>query len=447
MTAEQWRAVWKLYQSGSSLSHDRLLSFVDSATDDPQVRDAVLAMFDPAQTSGGLDRIGQKIGRYVVIGRLGHGGMGEVYAARDPDLDRSVAVKLLLASVADRSIHEARAASALNHPNIVTVYEVIPAASGVAIVMELVDGMALRHLCGSQLPVDQAAHLGEQIARALAAAHARGIVHCDIKPENLMVRLDGFIKVLDFGLSRDLGFTASTSARAAGTLRYMSPEQSRGEAPTPESDVFSLGIVLYELTTGTHPFASESIFDVLQSLNHGEPVAPSSLNGFVPVEISALILATLSKDPRQRPTAAEVARALESRRYSSPAGTAKSARGGLPVGDAGTKRKNGNRGRALSWSVAAAAVVVAIIAVQAAWRATRHASLPLARFSIELPQFSLLSQEIMPGSGVALSPDGRRIVYTGRATDGTVALYTRTLDREQVTPLPGTDGAYGPFFS
>src|SRR5205823_10298002 len=137
--------------------------------------------------------------------------------------------------------------SALNHPNIITIYEVIHATSRLAIVMELVDGMALRQLCGSPLPLDRVLHMGEQIARALAAAHARGIVHCDIKPENLMVRQDGFVKVLDFGLARDLSSTISSSVAAAGTLRYMSPEQSRGEVPSSASDIFSLGLVLYEL--------------------------------------------------------------------------------------------------------------------------------------------------------------------------------------------------------
>src|SRR5207237_7032274 len=133
---------------------------------------------------------------------------------------------------------EGKAASALNHPNIVTIYEVIHATSRLAIVMELVEGMSLRHLCGSPLPVDRVLHLGEQVARAMAAAHAHGIVHCDIKPENLMVRPDGIVKVMDFGLARDLGSTMTSSFPAAGTLRYMSPEQSRGDLPAPASDIF-----------------------------------------------------------------------------------------------------------------------------------------------------------------------------------------------------------------
>ena len=169
--------------------------------------------------------------------------------------------------------------------------------SGLAIVMELVDGMSLRQLCGSPLPVDRVLHLGEQVARALGAAHARGIVHCDIKPENLMVRQDGFVKVLDFGLAQDLSSIASSSILPAGTLRYMSPEQSRGEAPLAASDVFSLGIVLYEISTGAHPFESGSLFDGLKALNETAPRPPSSRNAFVPPHLDALILQNVGEGP------------------------------------------------------------------------------------------------------------------------------------------------------
>jgi serine/threonine protein kinase len=331
MTNPQWQAAWQLYQSGSSFPPEQARSFLNRATDDPKVRNMVLAMLDKSPASEsfdgtGLNRIGQKLGRYILTSLLGQGGMGEVYAARDPELNRSVAVKVLAGSTlgqvsppagpaprVDRFIGEAKAASALNHPNIVTIYEVLHAPSGLAIVMEVVEGVALRQLCGSPVPVDRLLHLGEQTARALGAAHARGIVHCDIKPENLMVRHDGLVKVLDFGLARDLSSIISGSNVAGGTLRYMSPEQSRGESPSAASDVFSLGIVLFELATGVHPFESKSVFDGLKALNHTEPPLPSSLNPFLPEHMDTLILRMLAKDPELRPKATEVAQILGSR--------------------------------------------------------------------------------------------------------------------------------------
>jgi serine/threonine protein kinase len=262
-------------------SPEEVQEFLDAA--DPSVRDALMELMRHNEGADNLDRIGQRVGRYVLTGRLGEGGMGEVYAARDSELGRFVAVKILAppngsSSPVDRFIQEAKAASALNHPNIVTIHEVIQSSSRLAIVMELVDGISLRQLCGSPLPTDRILHLGEQMARALAAAHARGIIHCDIKPENLMVRPDGFVKIMDFGLARDLSSITSTTVLPAGTLRYMSPEQSRGEAPSRASDVFSLGIVLYELAAGIHPFERGSIFETLQALNADPPPVPSSRN-------------------------------------------------------------------------------------------------------------------------------------------------------------------------
>jgi Tol biopolymer transport system component/serine/threonine protein kinase len=316
MTDAQWQSVWKLYQSSKSVAPDQLAAFLNSAAEDPEVRAEVLSMLQGSGTAGALDRVGQKIGRYVLTSRLGEGGMGEVFAARDSELGRMVAVKLLASSATGdavaRFIQEAKAASALNHPNIITIYEVIHSSSRVAIVMELVDGMPLRQLCGAPLPVDRVLHIGEQIARALAAAHARGIVHCDLKPENLMVRPDGIVKVLDFGLAQDLSSAPSRSVLPAGTLRYMSPEQSCGETASAASDIFSLGIVLYELASGVHPFERGSIFDTLKALNEASPAAPSSRNTFVPPQLDKVILRMLARDSGQRPGAAEVAQAFES---------------------------------------------------------------------------------------------------------------------------------------
>ncbi len=316
MTDQQWQAVWQLYQTCCSVSPEKLREALDESRDD-EVREAVLAMLGTMAVEN-LDLVGQRIGRYVLTACLGEGGMGEVYAAKDSELERSVAVKLLArpgggeAPAVARFIREAKAASALNHPNIVTIYEVVHSESRFAIVMELVDGVSLRAYCGSRQPVDRVLRLGAQVARALAAAHREGIVHCDIKPENIMVREDGVLKVLDFGLAQDLLSKESSSILPAGTLRYMQPEQLRGEAISTASDVFCLGIVLYELATGTHPFERGSIFDTMKAVNESVPRAPSAANSYAPPQLDALILRMLAKEPGRRPGAAEVARVLES---------------------------------------------------------------------------------------------------------------------------------------
>src|SRR5262245_28490727 len=240
-------------------------------------------MSEPFATAGGSpspsrktrDWSGTTFANYRVVRVLGQGGMGDVLLAEDLRLNRKVAVKILPSEYTNdperlrRFLQEARAASALNHPNIVSIYDVGEADIGRYIVMEYVAGRTLRDWCGQPVEFEQISNCGEQIARALVAAHAAGIVHRDIKPENIMVREDGYVKVLDFGLARLTGFEGQGSldrtvagqtseGRLLGTIRYMSPEQGRGEVVGSATDIFSLGIVLYELATGNHPFAAQT---------------------------------------------------------------------------------------------------------------------------------------------------------------------------------------------
>lgn len=415
MTPQQWQTAWRLYQSCVNISPNNLQAFLRSATGDAEVRDAILNLLDRTRAVESLDRIGRRIGRYVLTGRLGAGGMGEVYAAQDSELGRPVAVKLVgrpeagESSPVARFIQEAKAASALNHPNIVTIYEVIHADSRLAIVMELVDGMSLRELCGSPLPVDRVLHIGQQIARALAAAHARGIVHCDIKPENLMLRPDGFVKVLDFGLAQDLSSNASTSMVPAGTLRYMSPEQSRGEPASPASDVFCLGIVLYELTSGSHPFERGSIFDTLKALNEAEPLRPSSRNAFVPPQHDALLLRMLAKDPSQRPAMSEVARMLASHFSNQPSGlafppNADSISPGKPPASVASKAAARAAGK--RWWIGVAALMLLALAGGVSWWAfTGRRDIAFE----PIPLTTLQGSEEAP----SFSPDGSQVAYRG----------------------------------
>jgi tetratricopeptide (TPR) repeat protein/predicted Ser/Thr protein kinase len=257
-------------------------------------------------------------GPYEVLNALGRGGMGEVYRARDTRLEREVALKFLDDPDFDRVVREARAASALNHPNIVTVYEIGEAGGRRFIVMEFVNGRTLRQLLDTHEAAARFAPLAAQVAQALAAAHAAGIIHRDLKPENIMVRDDGYVKVVDFGLARRMpGATANTLTREstveqllAGTPRYMSPEQVRSEPTTSASDIFSFGVVAYEWITGRHPFSQGSVIDLLHAITSEEPLGPSRITPDISPALEALILEMLQKDPLRRPNAAEIVERL-----------------------------------------------------------------------------------------------------------------------------------------
>jgi predicted ATPase len=254
---------------------------------------------------------------YDLLREIGRGGMGVVYQAHEPSLGRHVALKFLPPEYAgdpdrlERFRHEARTASALNHPHICTVHALGEHDGRPFLVMELIEGVTLQALAEHRPGVAEVARLVGQAAKALAAAHAAGVVHRDVKPENIMVRPDGYVKVLDFGLARSLpSLTEPGQAVLAGTLAYLAPEQARGEPAASASDVFALGVVLYQLATGRHPFEADSARGVLQALATRPPVPPSRLNTEISAPLDGLIAAMLHKDARLRPTAAEVAASL-----------------------------------------------------------------------------------------------------------------------------------------
>jgi serine/threonine protein kinase len=267
------------------------------------------------------------VSHYRIVSKLGAGGMGEVWLAEDTRLGRKVALKLLPVEFTEdservrRFTQEAKAASALNHPNIISVYDIGESETGRFIVMEFVAGRTLRVVIAKDNSLETFFALGAQMARALSAAHAAGITHRDIKPDNIMVRDDGYVKMLDFGLARLLPATASdpeamtlaqqtTPGTVMGTLAYMSPEQASGQTVGSASDVFALGIVLYELATGSHPFKSESMLGYLHAITSKVPPSMTSLKSHLPAALDDLILSMLDKDANSRPMAAEVAQAL-----------------------------------------------------------------------------------------------------------------------------------------
>jgi predicted ATPase/predicted Ser/Thr protein kinase len=268
----------------------------------------------------------QTLSHYRIISKLGAGGMGEVYLGEDTKLDRKVALKVLPdhytkdESRLRRFIKEAKTASALNHPNIITIYDVGEDDGHHFIAMEYVQGRTLRAVMNDRFSPDLLAPVGKQVAAALAVAHAAGIIHRDIKPENIMVRDDGYVKVLDFGLARlssadDSAATIDSvihtnPGMVIGTPAYMSPEQATGKPLANTTDIFSLGAVFYEMVTGQKPFQSPTPVGTLHAVIYEQPLPPSRLNTNLQPAIELLILRMLDKSPLLRPAAGEIAATL-----------------------------------------------------------------------------------------------------------------------------------------
>jgi serine/threonine-protein kinase len=248
---------------------------------------------------------GRQISGYEIGAPVGVGGMGEVYRARDRRLGRDVAFKVLEPTIAAdpeyrrRFEHEAQSASALNHPNIVTIYSVAEEGDVTFITMELVQGQTLRQVMAAPMPLASALDVSVQLASALCAAHAVGIVHRDLKPENIMLTPDGLVKVLDFGIARRAG-APGDEGTTIGTLGYMSPEQARGDPAGPASDQFAFGAILYEMLTGRHAFQRESRSETLSAIVNAEPPPVQSLNPRVPVPLRQIVARCLSKSPDAR---------------------------------------------------------------------------------------------------------------------------------------------------
>jgi serine/threonine protein kinase/tetratricopeptide (TPR) repeat protein len=262
------------------------------------------------------------IGPYALEKRLGAGGMGEVYQAYDQRLDRRVAVKVIRSgqtaseTARERFRREARAVGRLSHPSIVQIHDIVETEEGDAIVMELILGESLAHrVAGGPLTVAEATRIGRQIAEGLAVAHERGIVHRDLKPENIMLAESGQAKILDFGLAKQLEGEVSLTQdqRVVGTFRSMSPEQARGFAVDARSDLFSLGILLYEMLAGKSPFEASSTLDTLTRICAHRQAPLREGNPAIPEPLSALVDQLLEKEPSRRPLSArEVAAALAS---------------------------------------------------------------------------------------------------------------------------------------
>jgi TolB-like protein len=367
----------------------------------------------------------QKVGGYILLAKLGAGGIGEVWKARDPRLNRVVALKFIAAErpglypVRDL-LREARAASALNHPNIVTIFEVGGGEESAYLAMEYVEGETLRaRLKRPPLPAEEALEIAQQIVAGLAAAHRHGIVHRDLKPENIMLRVDGLVKLMDFGLAKVVpwgekgaaspatGSLATDSGAIVGTLTYLSPEQARGHAVSPASDVFSFGIIFYELLTGEHPFQADTAVDTLTAILSKEPASVSAKSPAVPPAVSAIAARALEKDSSRRyPSGAELSADLKQAMSAQAASTR--AAGPRPA----VRQKP-------RWMQAVGVALIAGILSLAVWRirppaggtALRTQSIAVMNFRAapEDQNAATLAQELPEELGTALSKTGLQI--------------------------------------
>jgi Tol biopolymer transport system component len=452
MSAERWRRIEELFHEAADLApipraeflsrvcvgDDELRRQVESLLDNDKSKDDVLeAAVAEAVDQLPDDLLGQQIGPYVVTELLGAGGMGEVYRARDTKLERSVAIKVLPAALAQdperlaRFEREAKVLAALNHPNIAQIYGI----EDRALVIELVDGQTLQ----GPLPIETALNYAKQIADALEAAHEKGIIHRDLKPANIMVTPEGVVKVLDFGLaavaqssdpskpanSPTLTISPTRAGMILGTAAYMSPEQAAGKPVDKRADIWSFGVVLWEMLTGKGLFGGETISHTLAAVLTKEPDLRQ-----VPVKTRRLLQSCLEKNPRRRlRDIGDVGLLLEE---------------GEPPTTAPSRSLLGSMG----WiAIASVAIVAAGVAGWGWWRATRPRERPLVRLNVDWGADISLPSPTAAGSSVALSPDGMRLVFVARVSGGQPRLFTRKLDQPQATELPGTEQAVAPFFS
>jgi Tol biopolymer transport system component len=382
---------------------------------------------------------GSRLGPYEIASRIGAGGMGEVWRARDPRLNREVAIKISAQQFTDRFEREAHAIASLNHPNICTLFDIGPNY----LVMELIEGPTLaERIAEGPIPVEEALGIARQIGDALEAAHEKNIVHRDLKPGNIKIRPDGSVKVLDFGLAKAGGSSAEVSPDSPtmlhsptqagvilGTAAYMAPEQARGKVVDKRADIWSFGVVLHEMLTGRKLFEGEDLTDTLAAVVRAEPDLATA-----PEKVRRLLRRCLEKDPKKRLR---------------------------DIGDAWelldtqpvtvTQAPVQAQGRAvwLAWAAVAVLAVVAGGALWAALRSRQPVDRPLARLDVDLGADVALPSLNTPvvgagGSSVLISPDGTRLVYM---SGNPPKLFTQRLDQPKATALPGTDGAVGPFFS
>jgi serine/threonine protein kinase/Tol biopolymer transport system component len=465
MEPERWREIEQLYHAARECPPGERNQFLKKACQDERVRSEVEALLEceeqaesfleapalevtAAALAEGRSRsmLGRVLGHYEIAAFVGAGGMGEVYRARDSRIGRDVAIKVLPPGVAATHPErlrlfeqEARAAGAINHPNILSIFDVGIQDGAPYVVYELLEGETLRDRLGKgALSRRKALECGRQIATGLAAAHDKGIAHRDLKPENLFLTRDGRVKILDFGLAkltlpgefagREMNGAAPSphpgSGHILGTPGYLAPEQLRGDVVDHRADIFNLGAILYEMLAGQRLFRGVSTSEVLNAIRKDEPIEVpqpgGKTDGMFDPSVARLLRRCLEKNPRQRiQSALDVAFDLED--LLEPYETVSPPRSRLGLG--------------------VAAALLAIVAAALAFLHFREAPPAAAETRTEINTLPTSD----PAS-FALSPDGRLMVFAASG-DGPQRLWLRRLDSTTAQPLPGTEGASAPFWS
>lgn len=470
MSTERWQRLERIFAEARQFSVEAQTEFVARACGaDETLRREALSLLAADDAPGefmakpALDRLaqsvasegwslhsGERIGAYTILRLLGAGGAGEVWRARDERLGRDVAIKILLPHFSSdaerlrRFAEEARAAGALNHSNILTVYDVGEHRGIPFLVSECLEGQNLRRqMDAGPLPVEEAVAIALGCARGLAAAHARGIIHRDLKPENTFIRSDGGVKILDFGMAKLQSALAGLPSDASqtmtgvivGTAGYMAPEQVKGEQVDARTDLFALGVMLYEMLGGRHPFRRASTFDTLHAILTVEPPDLLTTNEHVPVPLARIVMRLLKKPPDARfQSALDLAWALEQ----VAAGPSDVASGVAQPSDSTPWW----RSRRVAWLTAP--IVIAVVLVGGWWIAPEAPrELPpagLTQFTWTLPEGLFLD------SAPVVSPDSQLIAFAGKDATGS-RLYVRALGSRDAVAVSGTEGVMQPFWS
>jgi serine/threonine-protein kinase len=398
-----------------------------------------------------------RFGPYQILSALGAGGMGEVYRARDTQLNRDVAIKVLLPTVANdpdrlaRFRREAQLLASLNHPSIAHIYGIEEVGGTIALILELVEGEELsQRVWRGPMPVAEALPIARQIADALEAAHGQGIVHRDLKPANIKVSDDGAVKVLDFGLAKAIDPSAASGLEAnsptlsmhathagviLGTAAYMSPEQAGGQPVDKRSDLWSFGVVLFEMLTGKPVFAGETVTHLLAAVLRSEPDW-TALPPETPPAIQRLLRRCLVKDRKRRLDSAAAARLDLDEALAGLTAEAVTAAAPPPAA-----------GRRWVAPTIAAVAAGALVAALATWQLTRvpPVASQLVRFVVAPPDLVFSTSSL--DHDIAITPDGTRFVYQTGTNDQTSELHVRAIDQLEAVQLPGLTGARGPFIS